>query len=57
VRYAALVLVLLCGGCAVPAAVWGAGLGFGAASMNLDTELVKAYLELREPATASTPAQ
>lgn len=39
---------LLLTGCAGP--VWlGAALGFGAASFNLDTELVKAYLELREP--------
>jgi hypothetical protein len=54
-RAAALLLLLACSGCAaVPPAVLGAAFGFGAAALNLDTELVKAYLELREPAPPVT---
>jgi hypothetical protein len=46
--------LLLLNGCSAP--MWvGAAFGFGASAMNLDTELVKTYLELREPGS-TTPA-
>lgn len=42
IRATPLLLLLLLAACGVPAAVWTAGLGFGAAALTFDDELLKA---------------
>lgn len=49
----AAVLGLSLASCSAPA--WlGAGLGFGAAALNLDTQLLQTYLDMRQPKQPET---
>lgn len=56
-RLVILIMMLMMGGCQLAPSVVAAGLGFGAAALNLDTELAKDYVSWRETAqpVAATP--